>query len=163
MLKTANKHRFGQSADVLQSFAGSLSYALREAAARDGINQGSVAEKRCCGRCAGLQERRLKLCPCGTLWLSQVNVSNKSNKSHDFILQRLTVWLSGSGGARKTHLNDRAFAGKPRSAKKRRSRCPLQPVLGGDLWFELVFFTDYRYEHRRHRYRLSERRIFGSV
>ena len=41
-----------------------------------------------------------------------------------------TVWLSGSGGTGETRMNDRAISGKPRSAKKRRSRCPLQPVLG---------------------------------
>ena len=43
--------------------------------------------------------------------------------------QWLTVWLSGSGGAGKAYMNECAFAGKLRSAKKRRSRCPLQPVL----------------------------------
>jgi len=42
---------------------------------------------------------------------------------------RLTEWLSGSGGTGETRLNECAFAGKPRSAKKRRSRRPLQPVL----------------------------------
>jgi len=39
-----------------------------------------------------------------------------------------TEWLSGSGGTGGTRMNDCAYAGKPRSAKKRRSRCPLQPV-----------------------------------
>jgi len=44
--------------------------------------------------------------------------------------KRPTVWLSGSGGTGETRLNDCAFSGKPRSAKKRRSRCPLELMLG---------------------------------
>ena len=40
------------------------------------------------------------------------------------------VWLSGSGGAGKTPSLATYMAGKSHSIRMRRSRCPLQPVLG---------------------------------
>jgi len=52
----------------------------------------------------------------------------------------LTDWLSGSGGAGETSLNDCFFARKPRSAKKRHSRCPLQPVLGSFRPIKLPYY-----------------------
>ncbi len=48
---------------------------------------------------------------------------------------RLTAKLSGSGGTGETRLNDWAIFGKPRSVKKRRSRCPLQLMLGAIFCF----------------------------
>src|SRR3989304_9583639 len=49
------------------------------------------------------------------------------------LYRRLTVWLSGSGGSGETRMNDCTNSRKPRSAKKRRSRCPLQLMFGGLL------------------------------
>jgi len=45
--------------------------------------------------------------------------------------KHLTVWLSGSGGAGETPqlLSRHFWQNSP--ARERRSRCPLEPVLGG--------------------------------
>jgi len=47
------------------------------------------------------------------------------------LLPRLTVGFTGSGGAGNVPTPTRMIAGKSRPIRERRSRCPVQTVLGG--------------------------------
>jgi hypothetical protein len=63
-------------------------------------------------------------------WLGLIQQGLSPCKKRQALLGAPTVWLSGSGGTGETRLNGSCLCWQAAPAMKRRSRCPLQPVLG---------------------------------
>ncbi|MDO9128844.1 MAG: hypothetical protein Q7U34_03160, partial [Anaerolineales bacterium] len=83
----------------------------------------------------------LKFIPSGKKTFRVCEQLQRINQWQD--INGLTEWLSGSGGTGETPSQLCTISGKPRSAKKRHSRCPLQPVLGRPKAQALAFFSNH--------------------